>query len=116
MEIFIDNFFANPLLYIGGLMSLCAAVAFIIFLAGFAGGLPHLFTNSESDEHMEHSRTRTMWGLGWLILIFGVWEIIRFLWGLAPRSHALFGLFLIFVLYFVPWYIKWYNTPKKSSH
>lgn len=73
----LNIFFANPLLYIGGVFALCAALAFLIFLAGMGGGTIHLFTIHENANHMEHARTRAVWGLFLLAVLFVLWELLR---------------------------------------
>lgn len=72
-----DSFFL-----IAAFLSVAAAVAFLIFLAGFLPGASHLITLSGHAEHLTHYRTRALWGTTLLIFIFFVWEAIRWIAGL----------------------------------
>ena len=78
---FWDLVFANPMLYIGYLFALLAAYAFIKFLAGFAAGLPKVFTMDAHEEHQEHFRVRVTQGFLMLVYLFIAWEIVRWVLG-----------------------------------
>ncbi len=84
---FWDVVFANPMLYLGYLFAFMSAVAFLIFLWGFASGLPKVFTISWHDEHQEHNRVRVTWGFMMLVYLFIIWELLRWILG------GIFGLF-----------------------
>ena len=77
----LESFVANPLYYIGALFSVLAALAFLVFLRGFLGGIVKAFTMNASDSHMEHARTYSVWGVFLLALLFVLWEIIRWIGG-----------------------------------
>ena len=70
---------ADPVFYIGAFLSVAAAVAFLIFIAGFLPGAPHLINLSGNADHLAHYRARAMWGFMLLLFLFIVWEVIRFL-------------------------------------
>jgi len=53
------------------------AFGFAYFAAGFFSGLPHLFTISYNDDHLEHHRHRAMWGAMLMLYAFIAWEIVR---------------------------------------
>ena len=74
---FLDSFYQNPLLYIGLAFSIAGAFGAGLFVAGFFAGLPHLFTISGDDEHLERHRRRITWGVLILIHTFILWEIVR---------------------------------------
>jgi hypothetical protein len=95
MENFIIAIAEDPLLYIGYLLSAAAAVGVLLFAAGFSGGIKHLFTYSEDADHMEHARTRSLWGLYLCMAVLGVWESIRVLVGEAPPSTLILVIILL---------------------
>lgn len=72
-----QSFFSDPLLHIGYFFSFVSAFAMLIFLRGFLSGVSYVFTMNWHDEHMEHYRTRAIWGVMSLIFIFILWEIVR---------------------------------------
>lgn len=72
-----DAMLSDPLFYIGGALSIAAAVAFIIFASGFFPGLSHLFTLSGNANSLPGHRFRAMWGFTLLLFIFILWELIR---------------------------------------
>ena len=75
----LESFFADPLYYIGVFFSVAAAVAFLIFLRGFFGGIIKTFTMNESDSHMDHRRVYSVWGVFLLAFLFILWEIVRWI-------------------------------------
>ena len=81
MELYLDSFFANPFIFFQAAFALMAGVAFVIFLSGLLSGVKNLVTLSENVEHVTHARTRAVWGAGWLLILFIVWEILRWLGG-----------------------------------
>ncbi len=101
-----DGFFVaiynDPLHYIEYLFAFFGAVGAIIFLAGWGSGMPHLFTFSESDSHMEHSRARATWGVLICMSVLGFWEIVRVIIGQAPVSYLVLSLFLLTPVW-IPW-------------
>lgn len=104
----------NPLLYIGYLCALFGALGILIFFAGFFGGIGHLFTYSESVDHMEHARTRALWGLYICMFSLGVWETIRLLVGETQTSSVILILILLSPAW-VPW-LKALITGKSGGH
>lgn len=79
--------FAHPMLYVGYAFAFLAAIAFIIFFAGFAAGLPKVFTIDWHEEHQQHHRVRVTWGFLMLVYLFVAWELLRWVLG------GVFGLF-----------------------
>ncbi len=75
MEAFINAIASNPLAAITVFLSVCAALAFLFYAWGFNGYI----TAHGHDEHQEHARTSMIWGLSWLIVLFIVWQIVRWL-------------------------------------
>lgn len=102
-------FFADPMYYIGILFALWGAMGFGLFVAGFADGIPHLFTYAESDEHMKHARERIIIGLYLSMTAFGAWEIVRFIAGQVPWTYLILAFFMLTPLW-------WFRLFGKSAH
>ena len=103
MENLVVNLVQNPVLYIGYFLSAVGAAGFLLFVAGFFGGIKHLFSYSESTDHMEHVRTRSLWGLYLCMLALGLWELIRIILGEAPVSPTL----VLAVILLSPVWVSW---------
>jgi len=82
MEEILNNlvkaFVADPLLYIGMVLSAYAVLGFLTFLNGFISGAGHIIPNSGHAEHQLHARVRAIMGLLNVAAVFLVWEVIRF--------------------------------------
>ena len=102
MENFILHLISNPLLYIKYFLTACAAIGAMLFIAGLTGGVSHIFTYKENASHMEHRRTRTVWGVYVLMVSWGVWEVVKVAISMAAPSHLFFALLLLTPLW-VPW-------------
>lgn len=102
MEALYAAFYADPMYYEGIIFALWGAWGFAVFIGGFAGGVRHLFTYSESDSHMAHAREQVVWGLLLAMTAFGGWELVRVIVGLAPLSY----LWLVAVM-LTPLWIPW---------
>ena len=89
MENVVLTLVQNPVLYIGYFLSAVGAVGALLFFAGFFGGIGHLFSYSEDADHMEHARTRAIWGIYLCMLALGLWECIRIVLGEVPVSSTL---------------------------
>ena len=89
MENFVISLVQNPVLYVGYFLSAVGAVGVLLFFSGFFGGIKHLFSYSESADHVEHARTRALWGLYLCMAALGTWELIRVVLGEAPVSSTL---------------------------
>ncbi len=76
MDTFMQQFYADPLYYIGFIFAFMAAFAMLIFLRGFLSGVGHLTTIDWHDGHMDHYRHRAMWGALSLLAVFIAWEIL----------------------------------------
>lgn len=57
--------------------ALVGAYGFIRFVSGFFPGLPHLFTQSMHEEHLEHHRHDAMHGALLMLYTFIAWEIVK---------------------------------------
>ncbi len=114
MENFLLQLTQDPLLYVGYALSVLGAVGALFFVAGFSGGIKHLFTYSESADHMEHARTRSLQGLYLCMVAFGIWQGIRVLFGQAPLST----LTLVVILLSPAWipFLKSLFSGKSSGH
>jgi len=77
MNEFIPWILANPLFCIGSIISLVAAIGFLIFLRGFLLGLHQILYIDGHDEHIEHARLRVSWGLVLMINMFVLWVFVR---------------------------------------
>lgn len=115
MEEFVLNVLQDPFPYIGYALSILGAYGALTFLGGLFTSIKHLITYSESSDHVEHSRTNSLWGLYLCMFAFGVWEFFRILQGeLAPTS----GFILVAILLspaWVPW-LKALATGKSGGH
>jgi hypothetical protein len=114
MEDFALHIVQNPVLYIGYLFAALGAVGVLLFFSGFFGGIKHLFTYSESADHMEHARTRAMWGLYICMVALGLWETLRLILGEVPASTWILIVILLSPLW-AP-YLKSLLTGKSGGH
>ena len=103
MENFVVTLVQNPLLYIGYFLSAVGALGVLLFFGGFFGGVKHLFNYSESATHMEHARTRSLWGLYLCMATLGVWEFIRMLLGEVPAGSTLILIIILLSPAWAPW-------------
>lgn len=115
MENFILQLVQNPLLYIGYFLSAVGAAGALLFFAGFFGGIKHIFTYDESADHMDHARTRSLWGLYLCMVTLGIWQCIRVLLGEVPASSTLLLVVILFSPAWAPW-LKGLSTGKSSGH
>lgn len=81
MESYLNNFLSDPMFYIGALFAGLAVLAFLTFLRGFLTGIPELFNNNSNYAHLRIAYTRVLWGTFFLVIIFAVWETLRFIVG-----------------------------------
>lgn len=114
MENFVLQLTTNPALYIGYALATVGAVGILIFCAGFFGALSHLFTYSESADHMEHARTRGLWGLYLSMVALGLWQIVRLILGEADSSSLILIAILLSPMW-IPW-IKGLLTGSSGGH
>lgn len=105
---------SNPVVSLGYALSLMGGMGVLIFCAGFFGSIKHLFTYSESASHMEHARTRSLWGLYIAMVALGLWESVRLLIGEVPGSTII----LIIILLSPAWApaLKALVTGKSGGH
>lgn len=76
-----DSLLANPVYYIEAALALAAAIGFVWFLRGFFSGIWHVILIDGHDEHMGHYRDRVTWGFLFLLYLFIIWEILRWIGG-----------------------------------
>ncbi len=103
MENFVISLVQNPILYIGYFLSAVGAVGALLFLAGFFGGVGHLFSYDNDADHMEHARTRSIWGIYLCMAALGAWECIRLVLGKADATSTLVLVAVLFSPIWIPW-------------
>ncbi len=103
MENVVVNLVQNPVLYIGYFLSAVGAIGALLFFGGFFGGIGHLFSYSESADHMEHARTRAIWGIYLCMFALGIWECIRIVLGEVPVSSTLILMAILLCPVWIPW-------------
>src|SRR3989338_2031628 len=113
MENFVIALTQNPVLYIGYFLSAVGAVGGLLFFWGFFGGIGHLFSYSENANHMEHARTRALWGLYLCMAALGIWELIRVFLGEAPASSTLILVVILLSPAWIPLIKKLLFPPKE---
>ena len=76
---FFGKVIADPLFYVGYILSVFAAISFLIFLKGFLQGLQQVVFIDGNEEHLdhEHSREHITLGVLLMIFIFILWELLR---------------------------------------
>ncbi len=96
MENFVLQLVQHPVISAGYVLSIVGAAGALLFFAGFFGSIKHLFTYSESADHMDHARTRALWGLYLSMAALGIWELIRMLMGeVDPSSTLILAVILL---------------------
>ena len=113
MESFVTAIVQNPVLYVGYFLSAVGAVGVLLFFVGFFGGIGHLFSYSEDANHMEHARTRSLWGLYLCMAALGVWEFIRVILGEVPASSTLILVVILLSPAWIPLIKKLLFPPKE---
>lgn len=105
MDAFLAAIYQDPLRYIEYLFAFCGAIGILLFIAGFGSGIPHIFTYSESWSHMMHARARAIWGILVVMVVLGLWEIVRVIVGEASLGYLILALLLLTPLW-LPWLHK----------
>ena len=111
------NFLYNPLIPIGMLLAVLAAFAFLLFLRGFLSGFLYLFTLNGNDEFLHPARVRVLWSFLLLLMLFCIWEFLRWVGSLFSGNPAPggigFAVFLFILLLIGVWGAKYMkkNTP-----
>ena|ERR1700722_16803121 len=111
----LSNFLADPLYYIGYLFAFGGTVGFLLFLRGFFTGISHVIKQDGHAEHMDHYRTRAVWGVLIMAYFLGLWEILRwiFSWFGAGSVNGI----AIFVAVCEIIFLVWQMYPsKKAGH
>ncbi len=104
MLLLINQIISNPVYIFITFLSVFAAFAFIIFLAGFLSGLQHLYKIDENADNLVTYRTRAFWGASLLVVLFFIWESVRAVAGIITSSNemsysALYTIAFIWVVY-----------------
>jgi len=115
MDTLVIELTTNPLRYIEYFLAAAGAVGALLFFAGIGGGLPFLFTYSEDQHHMDHARTRAVWGIYICMLTIGFWEFVRVIIGTAPVSYLWLVLLFLTPLW-IPWIYKLAFGKKSNGH
>lgn len=115
MENLVISLTQNPVLYIGYFLSVVGALGVVLFFGGIFGGIGHLFTYDESATHMDHARTRALWGLYLCMAALGIWELIRIVLGEAPVSSTLTLVAILLSPAWIPW-LKGLIFGKPNGH
>jgi len=115
MDTLVIELTTNPLRYIEYFLAVMGAIGALLFFAGIGGGLPFLFTYSEDQHHMDHARTRAVWGIYICMLTIGFWEFVRVIIGSAPPSYLWWALFFLTPLW-IPWLYKLAFGKKPKGH
>lgn len=115
MEEFVLGALQDPVPYIGYALSIIGAYGALSFIGGLLGSIKHLITYSESTDHVEHSRTNSLWGLYLCMFAFGVWEIIRIFQGELALTSGMILVALLLSPAWVPW-LKALATGKSGGH
>ena len=103
MENLVVNLVQNPVLYIGYFLSAVGGAGVLLFFGGFFGGIGHLFSYSEDADHMEHARTRVLWGLYLCMAALGLWELVRVVLGEVSASSTLVLVVILLSPAWIPW-------------
>ena len=82
MGMLIDTIVSHPYGDIVVFFSFAGTMAFLLFLRGFLAGFSQLLTINMHAQHLEHARTRAVWGVLLLIFLFVLWEAVRYVAGL----------------------------------
>ncbi len=116
MDALVNNFFADPMYYIGFAFAFVAAIAWLTLLRGFLTGSPHWFTISTHEGHLKHYRFRTVWGAMGLLGLSIAWETLRAVlaWvgvGQAPSD----SIWVVWTGYIILGLILWVMFAVKNS-
>lgn len=93
---------SNPIYYVGLALACVGGFGFLLFMAGFLGGLPNIFHMHGHEGHIGHARVRVVQGLLIMMAAFGFWQIIRVILGETPPS-TLFLALLVLIPVWYPW-------------
>lgn len=112
----VQAFLADPLLYIGMVLSAYAVLSFLTFLNGFISGSGHILGNSGHAEHQLHARVRTITGLLNVAAVFVIWEFIRFVGSWFGYTTMSTGVGITATLILVVWMGYSLAFAKKGGH
>ncbi|OGC86044.1 hypothetical protein A3D70_01330 [Candidatus Adlerbacteria bacterium RIFCSPHIGHO2_02_FULL_54_18] len=115
MEQLIIDLTAHPLRYIEYFLATLGAVGALLFIAGAVGGIPFFFNYSADQQHMNHARTRAVWGIYLCMLALGLWEIVRVIIGRAPPSYLFLACVLLAPLW-LPWLYSLITGKSSNEH
>lgn len=114
MEDFVFLIISNPVTALGYVLALVGGLGVLISIGGIMTSLKHQLTYSVSAHHLEHSRTRSLWGLYLAMVCLGIWETVRLLLGETPGSTVILILILLSPAW-IPW-LKALLTGKSGGH
>ncbi len=115
MENFVLQLVQHPVISTGYILSIVGAAGALLFFAGFFGSIKHIFTYSESADHMDHTRTRALWGLYLCMAALGIWEFIRVLMGEVDPSSTLILVVILLSPIWIP-FLKGLFSGKSGGH
>ena len=120
MSTFILWLIANPLFFIGAIISFVACLGFLIFLRGFLLGLNQLFYIDGHDDFVALARIRVTWGLVLMVNMFVLWVAVR---GVATllgfdtvEAGTTMRILVPYALVVVILYFMGLAFPKKEAH
>ena len=93
---------SNPLYYIGCLLALGAVVGVLYFTQGISLGVKNLITLSEESHHVEHAHTHGLQGLYLVMVVFGIWEILRVIF-IGGDASLWVLIFILLTPLWIPW-------------
>lgn len=105
MQTLLAQFISDPLFYIGSFLATFAVFGFLAFLRGFLGGVTHLLKHNGNEWHQAHQRTRTVWGIYIMAVMFALWEVVRLIASVFGRENANVELSLWIVGIFAVWIV-----------
>ncbi len=93
MPPFIEQIVAHPYASFGTLVGFLAAAAFVAWLWGF---MDYVYSHG-NDDRKDNGRGYMVWGAVWLLMLFSVWEVVRWIAALFGfgEANALLVLWIV---------------------
>jgi hypothetical protein len=101
MDAMANEVMFHPMSILGTVAVAFAVSAFLLFLRGFLSHVKYIFTLNGNDDYMREARIRVMWSFMLLLLIYAVWETIRWMAALVggnPRPTTIWLAIVIYLL------------------
>lgn len=95
MEDFVFYIISNPVASLGYVLAFIGGLGVLFCVSGIFTSLRFQLTYSVSAHHLEHARTRSLWGLYLAMVSLGIWETVRLLLGEVPGSTIILILILL---------------------